>query len=274
MAGTPRLDGQVALVTGGGRGVGRAIAVRLAEAGASVGLVARSRHELEDAASELEGYGVGAVALAGDVRDESFVAEAAAAVAVTLGPVDLLVNGAGTARAIGPLWELDPGEWWADVETNLLGTFLFARAVLPTMVERRGGRIVNVSSYSGTRPSPYLTAYAAAKAALLNLTESLACETEPHGVRVFAVTPGYVPTAMIEHIVESPEGRRWLPHVRDGKPVDPSLVADLVAFLASGAADGLNGRFLHALDDARGLARRADAVRDADLYVVRLRRAE
>ena len=136
------------------------------------------------------------------------------------------------------------------------------------MLERGRGAIVNVSSYSGTRPAPHHSAYAAAKAALLSFTESLAAEVAGSGVVVFAISPGFVRTAMTDRLRAS----GWVPGAGAGGEVAPERSGELVAFLASGEADALNGRFLHALDDWADLARRADELARDDLYVMRLRR--
>jgi NAD(P)-dependent dehydrogenase (short-subunit alcohol dehydrogenase family) len=223
-----------------------------------VAVVARSANELAE---------TGLLPVAADVTEPGSAERVVAAVAAELGAVTLLVNNAGTAAAIGPAWEVDPAVWWRDVETSLRGAFLFSRAVLPDMLRRGEGRIVNVSSYAAVKPAPYLSAYAAAKAALLSFTEALAAETRERGVRVFAVSPGTVRTALTERLAES----EWLPHMRDREWLEPERVARLVAFLASGRADALSGRFLHALDDVEALAARAAEVERDDLYALRLR---
>lgn len=263
---------RVAVVTGAGRGFGRAIAVALAEAGFAVALVSRSPQELAETERAVVGRGAEAVVLPCDVRDAAAVDEAVRLAGERLGPVDTLVNNAGTGLALGPLWEVDPVEWWTDVETTVRGAFNACRAVLPAMLDRGAGRIVNVSSYVAVRPSPYQTGYACGKAGLLSLTESLAASLAPHGVRVFAVTPGFVDTELTRHILESPEGRRWLPEVGKGRVLEPELGARLVAELASGRADALSGRFIHALDDLDELLRRLDEIDENDYYAPRLRR--
>ena len=252
-----------AIVTGSSRGVGLAIARALKAAEHEVALVARSESELAAAATEL-----GALAVAADIRDPVAVEKAVTRVERELGPVDLLVNNAGTLAAIGPLWEVDPGDWWLDVETSLRGALLCSQAVLPGMLERGRGRIVNISSYAAIRPSPDQSGYAAAKAALLSLTESLAASTAERGLAVFAISPGFVRTAMTDRLRES------FPEAGSGGEVDAARAGELVAFLASGAADGLSGRFLHALDDVEDLARRADEIVRDDFYVMRLRKPE
>ena len=125
--------------------------------------------------------------------------------------MDLLVNNAGLAGPIGPTWETDPDDWWRCLEVNLRGPMLCSRAVLPGMIARGGGRIVNVASGAGTFAIPYLGAYVTSKTALIRFTEILALETGQHGVKVFAIEPGTVRTAMAEYALESEEGQRWLP---------------------------------------------------------------
>jgi NAD(P)-dependent dehydrogenase (short-subunit alcohol dehydrogenase family) len=139
------------------------------------------------------------------------------------------------------------------------------------MLERGVGRIVNVASSVASRPAPYLSGYAAGKAALLNFTESLAAETADAGVRVFAVDPGRVATQMTDHMVSSDEGRRWLPHLQEGEWVDPDRAARLVVALASGRGDPLSGRLLRARDDFEEVEARMAEITRHDLYVSRLR---
>jgi 3-oxoacyl-[acyl-carrier protein] reductase len=267
----PLLDGSVAIVTGGGRGVGRAIAGALGDGGAAVAVWSRTAGEVERVAAELGGIGARAVPLSVDVTDEQAVADAARIVADRLGPVDLLVNAAGTMAAVGVPWAVSPDAWWQDVETSLRGSFLAARAVLPGMLARRNGRIVNIASNVAVRPSPYQSGYAAAKAGVLSLTEALAAAVAEHGVSVFAVSPGYVLTEMTRRMHDVAAGEPWADSLGSGEPLDPDRAARLVVFLAAGRGDALSGRYFHALDDFEDLARRADEVVRDDLYVPRLR---
>ena len=211
----------IAVVTGGSRGIGKAIADALRESGAAVTTLDRS-------------HGV-------DVTERNAVETAFA----ELGPVDLLVNNAGTMDAVGPAWQIDPDDWRRDIETSLFGAFNCSRAVLPGMVERGAGRIVNVSSGVATRAYPHASAYAAAKAALRSFTQSLAAETAEHGIAVFAISPGFVWTEMTERLRDSP----WFPGFGSPSPNKPERAADLVLRLASGELDALSGRFIHVRDD-------------------------
>jgi 3-oxoacyl-[acyl-carrier protein] reductase len=140
------------------------------------------------------------------------------------------------------------------------------------MIQRNHGRIVNVSSYVAARPTPYISGYAAAKAGLTSFSEGLAEALAAHGITVFTITPGLFRTALTEHLMTSEAGRRWLPDVGRGRWVEAEEVERLVRFVASGRADALSGRFLHALDDLDDLAARADEIAQEDLFSVRLRR--
>ncbi len=262
----------VALVTGGGRGVGRVIARALPRAGYAVGVTSRTEGELDETVALIRAADGTAAARAADLTDPDAVERVVGELRSELGEVELLVNNAGTARAIGPAWEVEPDLWWRDVESSLLSAFLCTRAVVPGMVERGKGRVLNVSSYVAVRPSPYLSAYAAAKAAVVSFSEGLAAALAEHGVRVFTITPGLFRSDLVEHLMSSEEGRRWLPEVGRGRWVEPERVEQLVLFLASGRGDALSGRFLHALDDVEELARRADEIRREDLFTVRLLR--
>lgn len=259
-----------AVVTGGGRGIGRAIALALAGAGFGVTVLARSPGELGETRAELERKGAPTLAVSCDVRDEAAVAEAVSRTEAEIGPVSLLVNNAGTGRALGPLWTVDADDWWTDVETSLRGAFHACRAVIPGMIDRGAGRIVNIASYVAVRPAPYQTGYAAGKAALVNLTEALAESLASHGIRVFAFSPGYVETEMTRRMRESP----WLPDLGSGRVLTAEEGASVVAAIASGRLDALSGRFLHTLDDVDAILGRLDEVERDDLYVPRLRRLQ
>jgi NAD(P)-dependent dehydrogenase (short-subunit alcohol dehydrogenase family) len=269
------LAGQVALVTGGGRGIGRAIASALAAAGAAVAVVARSEGELAEVVARIGEAGGRAAAIPTDVSDARAVAAMARAAEATLGPVDLLVNNAGIPGPIGPMWEVDPDAWWRGLEVNLRGPWLCARAVLPGMIARGRGRIVNVASGAGTIAIPYLSSYVVSKAALIRLTEELALEAGALGIRTFAIEPGTVRTAMAEYALDSEDGRRWMPWFRSifeqGRDVPAEVAARLVVLLASGRADALSGRFFTVADDVLGLVERAVRGDVADLQTLRLR---
>jgi NAD(P)-dependent dehydrogenase (short-subunit alcohol dehydrogenase family) len=263
---------RVALVTGGGRGVGRVMAEALASDGFAVSVVARTARELDATVETISAQGGTAVGISGDLTDPATVELAIARTADRLGPVDVLVNNAGRAHAIGPIWEVDPDDWWQDVEVSVRAAFLCSRAVLPSMLARDSGRVLNVSSYVAVRPTPYISGYAAAKAAVLSLTEALAASVADTGVRVFALTPGLFESDLMRHLMESEAGRRWLPGIGRSGWVEPERVARLVVFLASGDGDAFHGRFLHALDDLDELVQRADEIARDDLFTPRLRR--
>ena len=263
----------VALVTGASRGIGRATALALAEAGFDVGLLARSRDALEETRELAVARGVGAACAAVDVTDRDAVERAVAEVQQELGrPVEALVNNAGSMRAIGPLWEVDPAEWWMDVDTSLGGAFALCRALVPGMIERRAGRIVNVVSYAAARPAPFQSGYAAGKAALASLTEALAASLDEHSVRAFSVAPGFTRSEMTRHLTESEEGRRWFPEAGSSRVVEAEDSAKLIVALVSGAADELSGRLLHTLDDLETLLGSIEEIRRDELYALRLRR--
>jgi NAD(P)-dependent dehydrogenase (short-subunit alcohol dehydrogenase family) len=192
-----------------------------------------------------------------------------------LGPIDVLINNAGGGRSIGPVAEVDPDEWWASVEVNLRSVFLCCHSVLPSMMERGQGRIVNVSSGLALNPVPNGTAYSISKAAILRFTDSLALEVAAYGIQVFAMSPGMVHTANMDYVLESEAGRRWMPYMRqlpETTWVPAERGAELICRLAAGEADALSGRFIHVSDDLDDLVRRADEIRAADTLTLRLRR--
>ena len=268
------LRDKVAVVTGGGRGIGRAVAQALAAAGARVAVMARSHAEIEETAALIKQAGGIAQAFRADVTVPAAVKGAMDAIARALGPVDVLVNNAGVVKPFGPFWETDLEEWWHGMEVNLHGPLQCTLAVLPGMVAGRGGRIINVASNAGTMPTPYYTSYVTSKTALIRFTECLALETKAYGVAVFAISPGTVRTAMSGYSLNSPEGQKWLPWFRrimDEKfDVPAERPAKLVLDLASGRADALSGRYLSIYDDLDDMVRNVATIEEKDLYSLKL----
>lgn len=257
----------VALVTGGGRGIGRGIALDLAANGWRVAITARSADQLAETA-RLAGNGI--LAIPGDVADRAAVDRIVAGTEATLGPIDLLVNNAGAGGPFGSFWKTDPGEWWRCQEVNLRGPMLCCRAVLPGMVARRSGRIVNMASGAGVQPFAGMSAYVAGKTALVRFSEQLAVELQGLGVSVFPIRPGTVRTALVE------EARHRIPVIQklldEGRDVAPEVVARLVLALASGRADALSGRLFSFDDDIDAILAQAEKVRAQELYLLRLRK--
>ena len=260
----------VALVTGGGSGVGAEIARALGAAHA-VAIVGRSPERLEAARQSLAADVTDLFALHGDVREDSAVDEIVTRVERELGPVDIAVNAAGVCAALGPTWTVEAARWRADVETSLIGAYTLARRVVPGMIDRGHGRVIALNSYAAVRPAPHQSAYAAGKAALASLVESLDAELAGTGVRAFSVTPGFVRTEMTAMMARTP----WFSSLADRTDaLPPERVATLVARIARGDADSLSGRFLHALDDLDELLARRQEIEAEDLYAPRLRRLE
>jgi 3-oxoacyl-[acyl-carrier protein] reductase len=256
--------GQVALVTGAGRGIGREIALALAADGLLVGLLGRDRETLDRVHDEVVASGGRAVVLVADVTRRDQVDEAVAAVTRGLGPVDLLVSNAGLReRAAAAPWEADPDDWWRVVETNLRGPLLLLQAVVPSMVRRGAGRVLHVGSGMGQRPNPDWSAYAVSKAGLSRLTDSLAAALDGTGVVVLEVSPGLVRTDMTETMWGPPDEQPWNPMAG---------IAALTVRFARGELDPLHGRFVHAArDDLDALLAAAGQIVDRDARVLRLR---
>lgn len=261
---TGSLAGQVGLVTGAGRGIGREIAIGLAAEGMAVGLLGRTHETLTDTLKQCARHGSRGVAVTADVTRPGAVREAVRAVERDLGPVDFLVNNAGQVdRTEAPLWETDPNQWWQVVETNLRGPFNLLRSVLPGMVERRSGRVVNLNSGFAFRPDGHYTAYATSKGALLQLSDNLADSLAAHHVVVLDISPGAVATDMTAGMPMFAEMKAW--------GSIPYMVAVTVD-AARGRFDGLHGRFIHAgRDNLEQLVAQADAIREADARTLRLR---
>ena len=249
------LTEQIALVTGGGRGIGADIARELAVAGARVAVAARTREQVDDVANE-----IGSLALELDVTDRPAVERAVAETERELGPLTLLVANAGIGGPDGATWEVEPADWWRVQEVNVLGVHLSCRAVIPGMLARGQGRIVITGSGAAYLPGSSNTAYTASKAAVCRYGETLANELADR-IPVFFFSPGLVQTEMTSGFGDD---LPWTP---------PELAPLLVRTLASGRADALAGRYIHAEhDDIEDLIRRADEIREQDLNAIRLQR--
>jgi NAD(P)-dependent dehydrogenase (short-subunit alcohol dehydrogenase family) len=266
------LAGQVAVVTGGGRGIGRAIAATLSAAGMTTAILARSASEIEETARTIEESGGQARPFVTDVTDAAAVRKAITEIERTFGSVSLLINNAAIPGPIGPFCETDAEQWWRTLDTNLRGVMLCSRAVLPGMIARRKGRIINIGS-SGL-PIAYFSAYATSKAALVRFTETVAAEVKPHGVSMFAMGPGTVRTSMAELSLRSSDGQKWLPWFKrifdQGLDVPAERPSRLVLELASGRADSLSGRFLSIWDDLDSLLRNVKQIEERNLYSLRI----
>jgi 3-oxoacyl-[acyl-carrier protein] reductase len=249
------LENHVALVTGGGRGVGANIARELAAAGARVAVSARTREQVDEVAGE-----IGGLAVVADVTDQSAVEAMVEQVESELGPIDLLAANAGRNLREERAWEVEPSDWWNVFEVNVLGVYLCCRAVIPRMLDRGRGRIVITGSGAAYLPESTGTAYSASKAAAWRFGDALAQQLEEQ-IPVFVISPGLVRTKMTKR---APENAPWTP---------PELAPRLVRVLASGRADALSGRYIHAEhDDIEDLISRVAEIRGRDLNAIRLRR--
>ncbi|TWH28789.1 NADP-dependent 3-hydroxy acid dehydrogenase YdfG [Isoptericola variabilis J7] len=254
---------RTALVTGASRGIGRAVALGLADAGLDVALLARDADRLADVAAEVRERGRTAVVLPADVTNARAVAGAVARAEAELGSVDLLVNNAGRIDAEVPLWEADADEWWQVLETNVRGPFLLARHVLPGMLARGGGRVVDLNSGSGSHDMTVASAYNLSKTALMRLGHHLHAAGHAHGLRVLEVAPGVVQTDMTGSMRMHADRSEWTPVER---------TVEVVTAFARGELDACSGWFVRVSDDTpeslRRLAGEATAAAPRHLRVL------
>lgn len=187
------IKGKIALVTGAGKGIGRAVAIALANEGVHVGLMARTESDLQSLSKEIEAKGVKSAIAVADVSDIGSVNKAVSEIQNTLGNIDILINNAGIAK-FGKFLDLETDEWEAQIKVNLFGVYYVTRAVIPQMIERKTGDIFNISSTAGLKGAATTSAYSASKFALLGLTDSLMQEMRKHNIRVTALTPSTVVT--------------------------------------------------------------------------------
>jgi 3-oxoacyl-[acyl-carrier protein] reductase len=264
------------VIIGASLGIGRAIAQAFVDAGDHVILCARTPGPLEQAARELARPGQKILPHACDVSDEQQVEALATFTARELGGCDVLVNNAAVQGPIGPLDEVDWTVWKRTVEIDLFGVALPCRAFIPLMKRRGAGKIVNFSGGGATGPRPFFSAYAAAKTAVVRLTENLALELAPFHIDVNAIAPGAVKTRLTsETVAAGPEliGEKAHAEARrieckGGAP--PELAAELCVFLASAACDGITGRLISARwDDWKTLPLRRDELSTSDLFTLR-----
>ncbi|MGD0096244.1 MAG: SDR family oxidoreductase [Terracidiphilus sp.] len=243
----------MALVTGAGRGIGRAIALNLAAEGAHLSLAARSAEELRKTAEEAQRHGVECLTFPTDVSDLKQVHAWVSATVARFGQINVLVNNAGMQGPIGPLVENDDEAWLRTFQVNVLGTYYCTKQILPHMISRRRGKIINLSGGGAVSPRPNFSAYGASKAAVVRFTETLAEEMRAFNIQVNAVAPGAVNTRMLQEILQAgvaAGGELDAAHKREtegGTPAD--CAARLVTFLASEASGLLTGKLISAPHD-------------------------
>lgn len=246
------LKGQVALVTGGAQGIGRATTHSLLANGAAVAIVDLDGEMAEQTAKELGAAGESVMALAGDVSDPARLAAIEEQVRNRLGPISILINNAGinTLKDRRPIHEYSRADWDHILRVDLTGVFVVTQAVVPEMIRRGGGRIVNIASIAGLVPLRLQSAYVAAKAGVVNLTRSMALELGPRNILTNCVAPGSIVTRGTRALFYGPEGDKTalaeslLAHIPLGRPGTPEEIAQAVTFLVSPAAGYINGAVL------------------------------
>ncbi|MBY0502484.1 MAG: SDR family oxidoreductase [Bryobacteraceae bacterium] len=246
------------LITGAGRGIGKRLAIGLAQMGARVGLLARSKAELDLAALEIEHAGGTSLRIRADVRDYEQIVAATDRIRAHFGRLDSVICAAAIQGPIGPFATTDPKAWAETIDTNLLGVMHTCRAALPGMLAQKRGKLLLLTGGGGTRPRPNFTAYASAKTALARFAESLAAEVQEHNVQVNCMAPGAAYTSMTDEILRAGDQAGWreledAQEVRQSGGIAPEKQLQLAAFLISERSNHISGKLLHASDDWKRL---------------------
>ena len=273
MADSRRLDGKAALITGGGRGIGQAIARAYAAEGAKLALAARTDSELQQTAANIrDEFGSEVITIITDVTDRAQVENAVTQTIERYGVIDTLVNNAGNTGQIGSLWTLDPDRWANVISVHILGTYYGCRAAIPHMLRRGSGRIVNMSGVGG----PNDTSYDAAKTAIINITENLSVELAGTGITVNAISPGSIHTRMWEEVrdmaYEAGDMEMYEKGVQvtSGGGASIERAAELAVMLGSDQCGSLSGRLIRAnLDTFEDIPANADTIMASDAYLLR-----
>jgi len=249
-----KLAGNIALVTGGGRGIGRSIALALARSGADVAVAARREEDVKAVTQEIQAAGRRSVAIRCDVGVRSEVEQMVKAAEAELGPIEILVNNAGVA-ASAKFVDTDDELWERHLRINLTGTFLVCRAVVPAMIRRQSGRIINIASIVARVPVLYTAAYCASKHGVLGLTRAMALEFAKYGITVNAICPGWVETDMVTRAINNIAAKTGTTPEQALKTLEamspqnrlihPDEVASLAVMLASEEAHGINGQAIN-----------------------------
>lgn len=269
------LEGKVSIITGGSMGLGKAIALTFAKEGSHLVLASRTKSYLEATKQELECFGSRAEIFPTDVSKPEEVKDLRDFTLAKFTTIDILVNDAGIHGPLGPMTDSDTDKWIYAVRVNLVGTFLCSRAVLPTMIQHRKGKIINLSGGGATSPRPFFSAYSASKAAVVRLTETLAEEVAEFNIQVNTIAPGAMNTRLLDEIAGAgaAAGPKSMQEVAQqlqtgGTPLEKP--AALALFLASEESNGLTGRVISSVwDDWRTIPQHLPDIMSSDIYTMR-----
>ena len=271
------LEGRIAIITGAGSGIGRAATLELARGGVKTVCCGRREDRLRETASLVEKAGGEALVVKTDITQKAQIDHMVSRTLERFGRIDILYNNAGSFCAVGGLWEVDADLWWQDVEVNLRGTMLCCRAVLPHMMEKGEGIIINMSGGGASGPMTRGSGYGSSKAAILRLTDTLAHELQQVGssVLVFAMDPRFNRTEMTERLARMDNVGKWLPHVQEHLDANdrnkPEDCARTIVELIRTSTPELSGRLFHAGEDIKNIVEHADEICREDLLVLRFR---